>query len=93
MLNIGTHILHHARPEKTNAAFKMEIKAAVIHIGRADDRDRIVGYVHFGMYKAGRILIDAHARVEQYLIKGLRRLVNQPLVGNVRGDDTYITAT
>ena len=45
MLDIGAHILHHARPEKANAAFKMEIKAAVIHIGCADDRDCIIGHI------------------------------------------------
>ena len=52
------HILDQAALVEADAAFEMQVKAAVIHVSGADDRDLVITDVHFGMDEPRRIFVN-----------------------------------
>ena len=55
---------------KPYTIFKMQIQTAVIQVDCPNHGLFVVAYEHFGMDKAGRILKNLHARLQQGLVVG-----------------------
>ena len=65
LLQIGPHVLHHLAAIEGAAVLKMQIQAAVVHVGAANDGGFIVRHIHLGMDEAGGVFKDAHAGFQQ----------------------------
>lgn len=73
-------------------AFKVEVKAAEIHIAGAYQTNFVIRHKHFSVHKAGGIFVNFNAGLDEPLVMGAGKRMDIPFVVDVRGDDAYIDA-
>ena len=88
--NIVPYLGSHGGLIERNTAFKVEIEAAVIHIGGAHDCHLIIRYEHLGVDKSGGVLIDLDAAPDQLGIIGTGHHVDIPFIRHMGCDDAHI---
>ena len=84
ILEIGLHIPDYASMVEKDGQLEMQVEGPVVHVGRADYRDIVIGKEHLRMEEAGDELIDLHSRLEKRHIVRAGDLEYRLLVRDMR---------
>ena len=82
----------HLAAEKEQVALKVHIKAAEIHVCRADDAHAVVADNALGVQESRRVAVNFDSFLDQFGIKGLGHGKHVFFVGNVGHGDAHVHA-